>query len=453
MPALLLKSLLILLVSVAFLAGSYIDVSKSALITNCLALSLALIILDSLWLGRLKTQPAFSSRSLSSVLTSYKWHPCWAWLALAIYMGIRISLTPNQYYLLAHGYCLIIATLGFIIGFFILFYRKSKPWLMSAWLWSLGIICLIQLIFCVIQLTVDNNFILHERFTGRESPYAKGTYFFEGGFGLFASLITSFLGAYILSQAKYLQLIQKIILILGFLTMLFLTFYSNSLTGMMVATLSLTLFPLLYYLSFISIFKRSRQWKWLKIGGLSCIVALTVAGLIWNQQLPIAERVDIKFLNAYDARLQYGDLALALIQEKPWFGQGARMYTHLYLTVYDGDSSIWHNLDVRLVHQEIIQLICDYGFIGFGLFLIALIWTLIYFVKLAKHKIKANKPHTYKRWLQSIWPFFILILGIFITTLGDFSLHYPNHCFLLGLSLGTINAWLKPIKNKDEKVA
>ncbi len=438
-----LKLLLILLFSLAFLAGSDVCVSKAALMTSCLALGLALIMVDSLWLSKSQNQE-IGNQSLFSILSQYRWHPCWAWLAWAIYMGIRILQTPNHHYLLTHGYSLIIGSLGFIIGFLLLFYQSKKPWLMNVWLWTLGIICFIQIIFCILQFTVDSNLIVHERSVARESDYVKGTYFFEGGFGLFASLITSFLGAYLLSQFKRLKLIQKIVAGLGFVVMMFLTFHSNSLTGMIIASLCLTLFPLFYYLSFISIFKRRLQWKLLTIGGLSAAIAVVIVGIIWNQQLPIQDRLDIKFLSAYNARLQYADLAFALMAEKPWFGHGARMFNHLYLTVYDGDSSIWHNYDVERVHQEVIQLLCDYGMVGLALFITPLIWSLIYFIKLAKDKIKSHNTSLYTEWLKDIWPFFILSIAILITTLGDFSLHYSNNCFLLGLCLGAINAWLKP---------
>ena len=176
-----LKLLLILLFSLAFLAGSDVCVSKAALMTSCLALGLALIMVDSLWLSKSQNQE-IGNQSLFSILSQYRWHPCWAWLAWAIYMGIRILQTPNHHYLLTHGYSLIIGSLGFIIGFLLLFYQSKKPWLMNVWLWTLGIICFIQIIFCILQFTVDSNLIVHERSVARESDYVKGTYFFEGGF-------------------------------------------------------------------------------------------------------------------------------------------------------------------------------------------------------------------------------------------------------------------------------
>ena len=442
----LLKLLLTIFFSLALLAGSDVCESKAALMVSFLVLGLVLIISDGFLQKKSQNQ---EPRSIASILYSYKFHPCWAWLIWAGYIGIRIFQTPNHYYQLTHGYALGIGALGFIIGFIMMFYKKLKPWVMSAWLWSLGITCFIQIIFCVIQLTLNSDFTVHERLASRASPFVKGTYFFEGGFGLFASLMTAFFSAYLLSQFKNLKIIQKIMFGLGFIIMLFLTFNSNSLTGMIIASLSVTLFPLCYYLSFISVFKRSLQWKWLQISSLIIILGISSSGSIWNQQLPINERLDIKFLTAYDARLQYGDLALALIQEKPWFGHGTRMYNHLYLTVYDGDSSIWTNLDVERVHQEVLQLTCDYGIVGLALFLIALIWSIICFSQLARLKIKAQETTLYTRWLNQIWPFFILAVAILVTTIGDFSLHYSNNCFLLGLSLGALNAWLKPIKSHD----
>lgn len=441
----LLKLLLTIFFSLALLAGSDICVDKSALMLNCLAICLAIITLDSLLQKKSRN---LRTRSITSILYSYKFHPCWAWLIWAGYMGIRIFQTPNHYYQLTHGYALGIGTLGFIIGFIMIFYKKPKSWIMSAWLLSLVMMCFIQIIFSLIQVNVDSNFAFHKRTTILETSYITGTFFYDGGFGLFCGLISAFVGTYLLSQFKQLKLLQKIMLGLWLLIMLGFTFTSSSLTGIIAAISAIILFPLFYYLNCIGIFKRSFQWKWLKISGLSIIVILVVAGNMWNQQLPMDERLDIKALERYDARLQYGDLALALIQEKPWFGHGALMYHHLYLTVYDGDSSIWANQDITWVHQEVLQLICDYGIVGLTLFLIAIIWSVIYFLQLAKQKIKAQETTPYTHWLNQAWPFFILAVAILLTTIGDYSLHYTSNCFLLGLSLGALNAWLKPIKNE-----
>ena len=445
MLVVLFRIVLISLFSLAFFAGSDVDVSKSALMISCLSLALIWMLIDSFMpnsiVNRVAKKPV---KSIGFILKAYVLHPCWLWLIWALYIVWRIWQTPNQYYQLTHGYLLLIGALGFVIGFVMFHYRKARPYWLNSWLWALGVIVLIQLVFAWLQLGYNNNLVAHERLPLRENYYVKGSYSFEGGFGLFASLLVNFFGAYLWVKFKRLKLIAKIGLAIGFLSMLGLTMYSNSLTGILVACSFFVFAPISYYLSFVNVFKRSAKWKEGLLLGVSILLVFVVMGGIGNKQEPVNKRLDIKLIEAYSARLGYGDLGVALIAEKPWLGHGARMYNHLYLSVYDGDSSIWHNQDVERVHQEVIQLVCDYGLIGLFLFVLAGFATLLYFIQLSKYKIKADSPGVYVYWKKRSWPFFILLMAILATTLGDFSLHYSNNCFLLGICLGVINAWLKP---------
>lgn len=74
-------------------------------------------------------------------------------------------------------------------------------------------------------------------------------------------------------------------------------------------------------------------------------------------------------------RLVFQQWAFDFFLKEPVVGNGPRSFEHLALSEWDTDDLVYHFPDPDFVHNEFLQMLCDYGLIGFALLVIALFVT------------------------------------------------------------------------------
>lgn len=140
-------------------------------------------------------------------------------------------------------------------------------------------------------------------------------------------------------------------------------------------------------------------------------------------------------------------------QRAPWLGIGAGMHQHLWPEVAasgdgDRDAGIWPTLvndDFHSyeVHSDWLQLLEEYGLIGFFLFLAPVIWLLRgLLLRLDEHSrpwreneldaIRDRTPQGYYRVLAAG----LAVGAMIFHSLGDFNLQMPGTVWLLAAIVG-----------------
>ena len=127
-----------------------------------------------------------------------------------------------------------------------------------------------------------------------------------------------------------------------------------------------------------------------------------------------------------NSRTGMSELAMRIEPDNPFIGSGARSFSYEVNRVWDSNVLRGSFADPYLVHNEYIEALVGYGFIG----LLSLILVLVFLiVTLASRALKSREPSPY------LWCGVATLIGFSLHIFANFTLHLQSSVFLLGLIL------------------
>lgn len=112
-------------------------------------------------------------------------------------------------------------------------------------------------------------------------------------------------------------------------------------------------------------------------GAIAVVVVLSATILMGDRILALAlpERVDRDggVYSLHEARFEYFQVGYALALQAPLLGSGSRSFSYRSLEFWDPSELNIVSADIEFVHNEAIQVACDYGLIGVGLLVVLLL--------------------------------------------------------------------------------
>jgi O-antigen ligase len=133
------------------------------------------------------------------------------------------------------------------------------------------------------------------------------------------------------------------------------------------------------------------------------------------------------------ARMQYFELAVGCIGQHPWFGGGSRAFSWENVKFWTTEEFGWMPNEVVFAHNELLQAASDYGILGAGLIMVAIMALLIHALAARISSIRAATPSPLAGiFVGSIAALSAMLLESFLS----FAFHLLPSALLLGCCLG-----------------
>ena len=186
----------------------------------------------------------------------------------------------------------------------------------------------------------------------------------------------------------------------------------------------------------------SERFRWLLLGGI--VLAPLLAAGWWFAANHLLEgrrsRPDSALMSDPDERAHYFSFGLEQALDHPVAGAGSRSYSYEYLR-YWKNSELWRTgSDIQFAHNEFLQTAADYGFVGLGLLIVALMAVFAKgVVSLAMEPEKGNSPD----WGELMGAL-AAIAAMITQSMFSFVFHMTPDVMVLGAALGMICAQSGP---------
>ncbi|HEY8962382.1 MAG TPA: O-antigen ligase family protein, partial [Luteolibacter sp.] len=187
----------------------------------------------------------------------------------------------------------------------------------------------------------------------------------------------------------------------------------------------------------------SARFPWLLLGGI-VLAPLLAAGWWFGANYFLEGRKsqpDTVLMSDPEERAHYFSFGLEQALDHPVAGAGSRSYSYEYLR-YWKNSDLWRNgSDIQFAHNEFLQTAADYGFVGLGLLMIALMAVFAKgVVSLAMEPDKGNEPDS-----GELMGALAAIVAMLTQSMFSFVFHMTPDVMVLGASLGMICAQRGPL--------
>jgi len=182
--------------------------------------------------------------------------------------------------------------------------------------------------------------------------------------------------------------------------------------------------------------RRSERFRWLLLGGV--VLAPVLAMSWWFAANHLLEgrksKPDSVLFSDPDERANYFSFGLEQALDHPIAGAGSRSYSYEYLR-YWKNSELWRSSsDIQFAHNEFLQTAADYGFVGFGLLVVALMAVFAKgIVSLAMEPDKGSEPDS-----GELIGALAAIAAMLTQSMFSFVFHMTPDVMVLGATLGMI---------------
>ena len=134
----------------------------------------------------------------------------------------------------------------------------------------------------------------------------------------------------------------------------------------------------------------SGKWKW---GFIAIVISLMGLAISFDISKTTNTRIDMENIQTWSSsRLEIWDASLSLLPKAPLIGTGKGGFVDAYAVV---KQSLNHTV-TNHTHQEIIEVLINFGWLGGGIFLF--LW--FYTIRCGFARIKSTKPKQEKRWVK-----------------------------------------------------
>lgn len=187
----------------------------------------------------------------------------------------------------------------------------------------------------------------------------------------------------------------------------------------------------------------SDRFRWLLLGGV--VLAPLLAAGWWFAANHLLEarksKPDSALMSDPDERAHYFSFGLEQALDHPVAGAGSRSYSYEYLR-YWKNSELWRTgSDIQFTHNEFLQTAADYGFVGLGLLIVALMAVFAKgVVSLAMEPEKGSAPD----WGELMGAL-AAIAAMLTQSMFSFVFHMTPDVMVLGAALGMICAQRGPL--------
>jgi len=187
----------------------------------------------------------------------------------------------------------------------------------------------------------------------------------------------------------------------------------------------------------------SKRFSLLLLG--SVVLAPLLAASWWFAANHLLEgrksRQDSTLLSNPDERAHYFSFGLEQALDHPIAGAGSRSYSYEYFR-YWKNSDLWRtNSDIQFAHNEFLQTAADYGFVGLGLLVVALMAVFTKgIVSLAMEPEKGSEPDS-----GELIGALAAIAAMLTQSMFSFVFHMTPDVMVLGAALGMICAQRGPL--------
>jgi O-antigen ligase len=191
----------------------------------------------------------------------------------------------------------------------------------------------------------------------------------------------------------------------------------------------------------------SKCFGWLLLG--SVVLAPLLAASWWFAANHLLEgrksRQDSTLLSNPDERSHYFSFGLEQALDHPVAGAGSRSYSYEYFR-YWKNSDLWRtNSDIQFAHNEFLQTAADYGFVGLGLLIVALMAVCTKgVVSLAMEPEKGGEPDS-----GELIGALAAIAAMLTQSMFSFVFHMTPDVMILGATLGMICAQRGPLAGAE----
>jgi len=325
--------------------------------------------------------------------------------------------------------------LGSVIGSFLFWRNEHKSYKKNnKYFYSLLIVVLFCAVYgLVIHFKFPDQILWTDRYTDAYQGRLRSTYICPNHFAHLMQMIIPFCIAYLSISKSYLSL--KLISLYSVIIFIPTLFFTESRAGWLGTIASIIVLLCLFA------FNRSKKLFYISLI-ITPIIAISVLILSWNfsetfqrRMLPVVEFIQGQVeggvgSESKDFRPQTWSDTITMIKDRPILGFGPGNYNYTFPKYRETFK------DQRIItghpHNEYLELISDYGLIGFFLFLIAWMSTLL---MLFKNSINS----TDKRHKIIGFSAISMVVGTMVHSFFDFQMHiFPNamvFAFLLSISL------------------
>lgn len=189
--------------------------------------------------------------------------------------------------------------------------------------------------------------------------------------------------------------------------------------------------------------RRSERFRWLLLGGVVLAPLLAVGW--WFAANHFLEgrksKPDSVLFSDPDERANYFSFGLEQALDHPVAGAGSRSYSYEYFR-YWKNSELWRNgSDIQFAHNEFLQTAADYGFVGLGLLVVALMAVFAKgVVSLAVEPEKGDEPDS-----GELIGALAAIAAMLTQSMFSFVFHMTPDVMVLGATFGMICAQRGPL--------
>jgi O-antigen ligase len=187
----------------------------------------------------------------------------------------------------------------------------------------------------------------------------------------------------------------------------------------------------------------SKRFGWLLLG--SVVLVPLLAASWWFAANHLLEgrksRQDSTLFSNPDERSHYFSFGLEQALDHPIAGAGSRSYSYEYFRYWKSSDLGRTNSDIQFAHNEFLQTAADYGFVGLGLLVLALMAVFAKgIVSLAMEPEKGGEPDS-----GELIGALAAIAAMLTQSMFSFVFHMTPDVMMLGATLGMICAQRGPL--------
>ncbi len=276
----------------------------------------------------------------------------------------------------------------------------------------------------------------------------------SGGFGYYGTFanfvaVAAFTCLSLAVWGKGSRIIKLALAVLALVAFTFVAI-STSRAGVISLVVGFFAFALMLVLSVHSLSSRERSWvyKSLGLGGLVGFVTLLFA-LISVFRGRTGDGGLLQSLLPSDVRVAYWQMALRQFEQAPLFGLGSRSYSYKSIELWS-DQLITVSHTPEFAHNEYLQVLVDYGLVGFLLVLVLVCVHLLIALKRVCHLSSALSSVGLRIGSNSMALTLAGAVGICVS-ITHVMLDFPTHSLSNLLLLTICFVWVMPISRLGDE--
>lgn len=365
-------------------------------------------------------------------------------LVAMVYFVIRSAMSPVQE--LGHEDLMLILPAGILYltaGYAVA--EESGVRLRQALAWVVVSVLLLHIGSCLCQLNGEEGYSLSFHYTGAKRSgdgRITGMYSYYGSFANFAS-IGGLLCICMCIWGEYRRSIRIFLGVVGVIALVFCVM-SQSRSAAFGLALGSVVIPVCFCSLIRNQSDRSARRKNIVIGvilGSGVLVSAAVAIWVFGER-SLGESKGLEVIFDSGVRLQFWAMAVEQWAEFPLFGGGSRSFSYLCFQFWSPNLGT-ESGNPEFVHNEYLQLLADYGVIGFGLIILLILghcYVGIRQIKNLSNVVKGNEVLSAKTLAYTIAGL-CGIVTMSIHIVFDFRTHLQSNLLLLVVCA----VWVLPV--------